>query len=276
MALFLILLFILGACFGSFLCCQARRLHLWSTKSTTAKKSAKKKNLGSRSVCLSCHRQLKWYENIPIFSWLFLRGKCKSCGQKIGIAELFSELGLAIAFLAIGTTINLDFTTPLTWFIFSFMLLLILTLSFLAIYDGLYGELPVFALIIAIILAIAIFILKTISTLAIQQFSPELIYKPILSVFILGGLYLILYLISKGKWVGDGDWLLGLALGLALVEPWLALLTLFFSNTIACLVMLPILKGKKRFKIHFGPFLVIAFVIVCTFSSFFMSLIYSF
>ncbi len=276
-ALFLITLFILGACFGSFLCCQARRLHYRLKNTSSTKKSAKKSrsttNLGSRSVCLSCHRQLKWYENIPIFSWLFLKGKCRSCGKKIGIAELLSEVGVATAFALIGTTINLEFTTPLDWLIFGFALLLILVLSFLAIYDGIYGELPVFALILTIIFATFLLLLKITSTLIITQFTPELIYKPLVSVLILGGLYLALYCISKGKWVGDGDWLLGLALGLALGEPWLALLVLFLSNTIACLVMFPVAKKQKQHQIHFGPFLVIAFVIVYTLSTPLISLI---
>ena len=277
MDIFLIILFALGACFGSFLCCQARRLHYRLEKSTPAKKSTKKTTkttaLGSRSICLNCHHQLKWYENVPIFSWLFLKGRCSKCGKKIGIAELLSELGVATAFLLIGTTINLEFATPLTWLIFGFSLLLTLTLSFLAIYDGIYGELPVFALILAIIIAVVLLALKTASILTITQFAPELIYKPLFSALILGGLYLVLYLISKGKWVGDGDWLLGLALGLALGEPWLALLTLFLSNTLACLVMLPVVKKKKQHQIHFGPFLVIAFIIIYALATPLMSLI---
>ena len=64
---FLVGLFILGACFGSFLCCQARRLRI---KDKHGKKSVKK--LGSRSVCLHCKAKLKWYDNIPIISWLIL------------------------------------------------------------------------------------------------------------------------------------------------------------------------------------------------------------
>ena len=267
----------MGACFGSFLCCQARRLHFRFERFTPTKKPTKKStntaNLGPRSVCLNCRHQLKWYENIPIFSWLFLKGKCSKCGKKIGIAELLSELGIAIAFLLIGTTINLEFTTPLTWLIFGFSLLLTLTLSFLAIYDGIYGELPVFALIISIVLALILLLLKIASVLAVAEFTPELIFRPLISALILGGLYLILYFISKGRWVGDGDWLLGLALGLALGEPWLALLTLFLSNTLACLVMFPVTKKKKQHQIHFGPFLVIAFVIIYALSTPLMSLI---
>lgn len=259
--LFFILLFILGACFGSFLCCQVRRLHL--------KTAGKNKKINSRSICLNCGYQLKWYDNIPIFSWLFLRGKCRKCKQKIGLAEILSEIGLALAFLALGATIDISAASVLEWAIFVATLILTLILAFLAIYDGIYGELPTACLTISIICAIIILCLKEWLTLSVSSFSPAIILKPLASVAILGGLYLILYLVSKGKWVGDGDWLLGTALGLALADPWLALITLFIANVLACLVMAPVLKKNKRKKIYFGPFMVIAFIITLTFADFF-------
>ena len=261
--LFLILLFAIGACFGSFLCCQARRLRL---RSTTKGKS---KKLNSRSVCLSCGYQLKWYDNIPIFSWIFLRGKCRKCGKKIGLAEILSEFGLGLAFLALGTTINLFTASVLEWAIFAATLLLTLSLAFLAIYDGIYGELPTKYLTISIIYAIIVLCLKEWLILSTTSFSLANILEPLASVAILGGLYLILYLISKGKWVGDGDWLLGTALGLALASPWLAIITLFIANVLACLIMAPFMKKRKNKKIYFGPFMVIAFVITLTFADFF-------
>jgi prepilin signal peptidase PulO-like enzyme (type II secretory pathway) len=82
------------------------------------------------------------------------------------------------------------------------------------------------------------------------------------SVLILGGLYLVLYLISKGKWVGDGDWLLATAIAIVLAHPWLALNALFVSNLVACAVALPQLKLKTAHQIHLGPYLVIGFVVV--------------
>lgn len=262
--LFLILLFILGACFGSFLCCEARRLHA---------RNAKKKIKSKRSVCLSCGYQLKWYDNLPIISWLFLKGKCRKCHQKIGLAEIIAELCMAVSFLAIGTTIDIFATSTLSWAIFIITLLLILSLGFLAIYDGIYGELPTSYLIISIIIAIIIMALKETEIFLSSGFSASLIYNPLLSILILGGLYLLLYLISKGKWVGNGDWLLGLALGLALISPWLALINLFLANLLACLVMAPFMKHKKTKKIYFGPFMVIAFVITLTFAKFFESML---
>ena len=259
--LFFILLFILGACLGSFLCCQARRLRLKAT--------GKNKKLGSRSICLHCGYQLKWYDNIPIFSWLFLRGKCRKCKQKIGIAEILSELGLGLAFLALGITIDPVTASILEWAIFLATLILAIVLAFLAIYDGLYGELPTTYLMISIICAIIIACLKEWLSLSISPFSAENILAPLTSAAILGGIYLLLYLFSKGKWVGDGDWLLGTALGFALASPWLSLITLFLANVLACLIMAPIVRKNKRKKIYFGPFMVIAFIITLTFADFF-------
>ena len=259
--LFYILLFILGSCFGSFLCCQARRLHL--------KVAGKGKKLGARSVCLQCNYQLKWYDNIPVLSWLFLRGKCRKCGKKIGLAEFLSELGLGLAFLALGTTINPTAANILQWSIFMTTLILTISLGFLAIYDGIYGELPTTYLTISIICAIIVLCLKEWLILSDSSFTPEIIFKPLASVAILGGVYLILYLISKGKWVGDGDWILGTALGIALADPWLALIALFIANVLACLVMAPVIKHRKNKKIYFGPFMVAAFIVTLTFADFF-------
>lgn len=262
---FYILLFILGACFGSFLCCQACRLHLKAQKS--------KQKLGPRSVCLNCHYQLKWYDNIPIISWLFLRGKCRKCHHEIGLAEILSEICLALAFLGLGTTIDLSTASILAWCTFVITLVFVVSLGFLAIYDGVYGELPIKSLKISIIIALVLLVLKEYSLISTIPFRPEFIYNPLLSIIILGGLYFALYRLSKGKWVGDGDWLLGLAIGLALYDPWLTLITLFLANLLACLIMFPAVRRQKHAHIYFGPFLVIAFIIVTIFADVFSGLL---
>lgn len=86
--------------------------------------------------------------------------------------------------------------------------------------------------------------------------------EPFLSGALFGGIYLILYIISKGKWVGDGDWVLALSIGLVLGNPWLSMIALFVANFSACLVMIPFLKKVKNHQIYFGPFLVFSFVVV--------------
>ena len=255
---FLAVMFILGACIGSFLCCQVRRMHL----------KGKKQKFGPRSICLHCKKQLKWYENIPIISWLIQGGKCTKCKAKIGIAEILAEIAVAIAFLCIGTTVDIMSATTLDWITFTATLLLTTVFCFLAIYDGIYGELPLTELVLSIVLAAAVFAAKNWGA-----FSVSVALDALYAVLILGGLYLLLYAISRGKWVGNGDWILGTAIALALGTPWLALVALFVSNITACFVMYPFVREKKKKQIYFGPFLVIAFIIVITFSGFIESVI---
>lgn len=257
-----VLMFVFGAIIGSFLCCQVRRLHLLDTK---------KKRLGSRSVCLYCKKQLKWYENIPIVSWTIQGGKCRKCKKKIGCGEILAELGLAVAFTCVSTTINIYSAGVLEWAQFGAVVLFVSSLGFLAIYDGIYGELPDEALYFSFM-----FSLIVVLTSHWDAFSWEVLLDTLFSVAILGGIYLFLYLLSKSfktKLVGDGDWLLGSIIAIALGKPWLALIVLFLSNLIACLVMYPFVKNKKNKVIYFGPFLVIAYIIAITFSGLLESVI---
>ena len=293
---FLIFLFVLGSCIGSFLCCMARRLHFEvlnesetnsksksnsnpqskskSIKSKKAKTKKPNKSLSNRSVCLECHYQLKWYDNIPIISWLFLRGRCRKCHKPIGLAEINSEIGVGLAFVGLGWTLDISTATCFNWILFIVTILFAINLAFLAIYDGLYGELPTMCLFTAILLGLGVLIIEQIVFLAIMPFSFSIIIlDPLASVLILGGLYLVLYLASKGRWVGDGDWLLGTAIGLALANPWLAIIALCLANILALLYALPTIKKSKTHKIHFGPFMVAAFFIVATFSDFLLQFI---
>ncbi len=266
-----VLMFFIGACMGSFLCCQARRMHLRESNKTLffgARPDS------PRSVCLHCGQQLKWYDNIPIVSWLFLKGKCRKCHKFIGFAEIYSEIGVGLSFLllSLGFVFNKDFS-GFSWAIFVLTLIFSLVLWFLAIYDGLYMRLLVFALILSVVLAVVILVIREIVWNLEFGFSSEFVLNPIFSVLILGGLYLLLYLVSKGKWVGDGDWILGTTLGLALASPWLALITLFLSNFLATVTyFVPFYKSKKK-HIPFGPFLVVAYIIVETFTIQLLSLI---
>lgn len=65
------------------------------------------------SSCTNCGHQIKWYENIPVFSWLFLRGKCSGCGQKISaiypMIELLNGFLYVLAFLRFGVSAELPF-----------------------------------------------------------------------------------------------------------------------------------------------------------------------
>lgn len=271
----LVAFFILGAILGSFACCQAWRIRY---------EEQKKKPLGKWSVCLSCGKRLKPIENIPIFSWIIQKGKCKKCGAKIGKAEILSELSLGLAFVAISffvlpeiyTSQNVLLTTTL---IVMLILLFIITtiMWILMIYDAKWHLLPTRLLTLVNILA-AIYcglgFLK--SSLTSNTFAND--FLPALAnlvggVALLAGIYFLLYFFSKEKWVGSGDWLLALAISLVLGNLWLSLLVLFLSNFLASIVGIraKIKKGNKT--IPFGPFLVIAFVIVYSLQTWLISLV---
>ena len=246
--IFLCFMFVVGAIFGSFLCCQARRLYLREEKKLSSRPK--------RSVCLHCKKTLKWYDNIPIVSWLVLRGKCRKCHQKIGYLEIISELATAVSLTAIGATINVEAAAPLEWLSFAAIILFTLTMIFLGIYDGMCGRLPVVWLIVAVVFAVVSIIPGLVNNFSIQ---------PFLSAGLFGGIYLGLYLISRGKWVGDGDWILAFTIGLSLGHPWLSLVALSLANLSACLIMYPTAKKQKNHQIYFGPFLVLAFIITYVF-----------
>jgi len=83
-----------GLAIGSFLNVVAARVPL------------KRSIVSPGSACMSCGHELAWYENVPVVSWLALRGRCKGCGAKIGAVypavELLTALLVAGSFLAFG------------------------------------------------------------------------------------------------------------------------------------------------------------------------------
>lgn len=73
------------------------------------------------SHCDRCGRMLKWYENIPLVSWLLQRGRCRGCGEKIGVFpflfELFGGLGFLAAFLRFGLAPETLFAFAVIWLV---------------------------------------------------------------------------------------------------------------------------------------------------------------
>lgn len=262
----LVMMFILGAVFGSFACCQAWRWRYHAVE---------KKDLGQWSVCMHCKKRIKWYDNIPIFSWLILRGKCRNCHKKIGMADFLSEISLAVAFLMLSWAYLLPILTQweilalhpeflaLRLAIFIVTLILLVVLMVLAVYDAKWGELPTVLLALAIIIAAMVCVLKLYEVqLSDNPDVKGAVLNMLGGMLILSGTCFVIYKASKERLMGGGDWLLALALALALSDWWLALWTIFLANLLGDVIALPSAMKKKGHVVHFGPFLVAAFVIV--------------
>jgi leader peptidase (prepilin peptidase)/N-methyltransferase len=89
LAFALVFVFVVGASIGSFLNVAIARLPL------------EKSLLWPNSRCGACLQPIQWYDNIPLISYLWLRGRCRTCGQSYSILYFLIELGTALSFVAL-------------------------------------------------------------------------------------------------------------------------------------------------------------------------------
>ena len=300
--IFLIFGAIFGAVLGSFACCQAWRIRLHSEG----------KKLGNRSVCLHCGHRLSRLELIPIFSWLFLGGKCKKCKAKIGLMEFFSEIMMAIIFASFafrtGSLIQqiLQHTGPLNsapLVIFETIKLLLFFAIFtimwiLLVYDKKWLELPVNLLRLLIILSGIYFIFNLYTkyglNLLIETRGNEVllvknslhlqdIWQYLLRDFlrflgamlVLPGIYFILYKFSRETLVGGGDFILLISVALLLGRWELGVIELGLSNLLAVIFNYHMLRNsKKRQPFGFAPYIILACMITLLFQTEILRLVF--
>lgn len=268
-----ILLIIVGLCLGSFAGASVWRLRSRQLiEDKAAGDTVNKKELTrlsvltdkslaeDRSICLQCGYKLKWYDLIPLISWTLLRGKCRKCHQPIGYFEPIMELGVASFFVV--SYIFWPFPIISTLEILRFILWLLsgVGLAILFAYDTKWYILPDKINYSVIFLGAV----NTLIVLVMSNFNVEQMISIVGSVAILSGLYLVIYYLSKGKWIGFGDIKLGLGLGLLLADWRLAFIALFSANLVGTLLVLPaMLMGrlKRNSRVPFGPLLIVGFII---------------
>lgn len=129
-AIFQCYAFVTGAIFGSFLNVVVYRLPIMISNRHQSTPTQYKYNIATpRSACTKCFKKISLWQNIPVLSYLFLRGKCANCKTEISQRYLLVELGLAFYFCLAAIGLGMSFITLALW-VFSFLMLCICLLIF--------------------------------------------------------------------------------------------------------------------------------------------------
>lgn len=233
----IITFFIVGTIMGSFYHVVATRL------------SNDESIIYPNSHCPKCNHPLKWYENIPIISYLLLKGKCKACNSKIPISYLVTEIVTGLLFSVCYN--SFDFTLDLIIaliFISSLIIVIISDIEYMIILDE--------VLIVSTLTIIVVYIMG----FGFEQAAYH-IYAGV-------GAFIAMYAIKilgdkafKKESLGGGDIKLMFLFGLVLGFP-MSICTIFLATFIAFPVALIILFSNKENIIPFGPFLSMAAMII--------------
>lgn len=200
-----------------------------------------------RSACLSCDKKLRWYELVPVASWIAQNGRCRTCGGRISIQYPLVEIVTAIVFGILAGAIS----DPLALFI---ALLAASLMILIATYDILHTIIPnewvyTFA---AAALSLSLYNGGDFLTLVIAG--------PIAAAPLFG-----LWLVSRGTWMGFGDvkltlgqgWLLGIFSGI-----YALFLAFVVGAVVGVCILIPQRHYNMKSEVPFGPFLVFATFVV--------------
>ncbi|WP_185900138.1 A24 family peptidase [Campylobacter sp. MIT 99-7217] len=246
--------FILGLCVGSFINTYADRfVH-------------QKALFAPRSFCFSCQNQLKTYQILPLFSFIFLRGKCGFCKDKIDKKCFFVELFCGALFI-------LAYLCSTSWLEFCFLSLFLSTLLLLSLIDLILKAVPLNLLLLAFVFAL-------VHSFSLDELKELILFENFSNGFLLyslcfcGAMFLLkmfldFFLSLKYKQetqsLGEADiviissmaGILGFKFGLLLI---------FLSACLglAFVILTALIQRKKLVKIAMIPFLSLAFVMILT------------
>lgn len=222
------------------------------------------RGMGGRSYCDTCGHTLGVLDLVPVFSYLFLRGRCRYCRAKISIQnELVEIIAAALGALAWNATLM---PLPFAFWFFVWMVLL-----FVVVYDLKHTIIPWRCSILLGLLALVplFFNLQTFA-FAVPSLS-ALLAGPLLALPLF-----LLSLVSRGRWMGWGDGALELSLGwfLGFAAGATALMCAFWSGALLGLTLIAFKKGLKMgSELPFAPFLVLGMFLAYFFHVDFFSMV---
>lgn len=228
--LYLLIFFIIGSIMGSFYHVLANRL------------SNEQSIISPPSHCEKCNHQLKWYELIPIISYIIQGGKCRKCKSKMSISYLLMEICTGILFAVCYH--SFDFTLELIsalLFVSCLIITIISDIEYMIILDEVL-IVSIFGIIIVDLFDIGVYETSMRILSGLGAFATMLLIKKIGDV------------VFKQESLGGGDIKLMFLVGLVIGYP-MAVCNIFFATFIAFPIALYLLISKKDNIIPFGPFL---------------------
>ena len=231
------ILFFCGSAMGSFLNCICDRM-------------IRKESILGRSRCTECSCVLEAIDLIPVFSYLFLKGRCRRCGKKIDPFCFFSEILGGLMYVLICR--RFDCCRELAIYLISGS-----TMLLIAFYDSKSMLIPDWAMIFLLLIRIAhCFLMKEDPVVFLIRLSGSFLLSLFLSAFIFYG-----ERITGKEMMGYGDVVLILILG-SFMDLQENLLTMFLSSLFAMIYGIPMIKKKQFHCIPFAPAICLAYLIM--------------
>lgn len=202
-----------------------------------------------RSHCMACETNIKWYDLLPVLSYLCLGGKCRNCKEKISIQYPLIELLNAVGYVWIFIHNGRNMDSILYSLMYS-------TLLVLSIIDMRTFEIPIELN----------YFLGVLGILHLAMHLKDWRTYLIGAICVSGGL-LLLYIITKGRGIGGGDIKLMAVAGLLL--GWQNIILAFFVACIlacVCHITQMIMFHKGR-QLAFGPYLSIGIMIATVYGN---------
>jgi prepilin signal peptidase PulO-like enzyme (type II secretory pathway) len=219
--------------------------------------------IGGRSHCDTCSTTLAWYDNIPVLSYLFLGGKCRSCKALIPSQHLWFELGTGGAFLWV-VSLFFDPLSPETWLTTLWLCILVSLCILIVVSDVVSMEIPLVFLVSSAIVT-ALYVAAHFWFFERQlPFLETPLWNSALGGLCAWAFFFLLVYFSKETWMGWGDVWIALTGGMAVGVKFtlLMLTTAFASGALFGLSLLFWHKKNLQTQVPFAPFLVLGILCI--------------
>jgi leader peptidase (prepilin peptidase)/N-methyltransferase len=215
-------------------------------------------SLLERSHCPHCKKTVRWFDNVPLLSFILLSARCRDCGEKISWQYPVVEATTGIMFALLGNYFFSPYDSS-SWMLTAFYLVIFSLLMVIFVYDFKYMEIPMLVSWLGVGISLAYFVWSDWQSFHLASSIMDL---GTISGLI-GGLGAFLFFFglaaySKETWMGYGDAYLGLLVGL--IVGWPNILgALMISFTIGALIsvgLIALSKKTMKSQVPFAPFLI--------------------